>query len=196
MVVDSAWAERNIGFDPTKVSAPVSAYAHERIVSSDDADDLRREIIDFDSEGPEGAALLGFTRSTGLSRFTDIPWPSGLAPVTGDKPSGSGAGPLPRVDALVVTGTMDEGHALSRVLTPGKDSRDDYVPYTHNYTSIASAMSHGCPCKRSGSEPSGRPRFAGKNVVVFKSDSHLSQDTDRRLKHRGESQDGLRSCEG
>jgi purine-nucleoside phosphorylase len=182
MIVDSAWAQRNIGFDPAKVSTPVSAYAHERIASSDDADDLRREIIDFDSEGPEGAAFLAFTKSTGLSRFTDIPWPSGLAPVTGDKPHGSGAGPLPRADALVVTWTVDEGHALSRALTPGKDSRDDYVPYTHNYTSIASGMSHGCPAvqaKRLGAFWT--TTIAGKNVVVFKSDSHLSQDTDRRL---------------
>jgi hypothetical protein len=182
MIVDRAWAERNIGFDPTKVSAPVSTYAHKRVASSDDADDLRREIIDFDSEGPEGAAFLAFTKSTGLSRFTAIPWPSGLAPVTGGKPSGSGAGPLPRADALVVTWTMDEGHALSRVLTPGKDSQDDYVPYTHNYTSIASAMSHDCPAvqaKRLGAFWT--TTIAGNNVVVFKSESHLSQDTDRRL---------------
>ena len=113
MIVDGAWAERNIGFDPTKVSAPVSAYAHERTASSADADDLPREIIDFDSEGPEGTAFLAFTKATGLSRFTDIPWPSGLAPVTGGKPTGSGDEPLPRADALVVTWTMDEGHALS-----------------------------------------------------------------------------------
>jgi len=108
MIVDSVRAEGNIGFDPTKVSAPVSASAHERIASSDDTDDLRREIIDFDSEGPEGAAFLAFTRSTGPSRFTDKPWPRGLAPVTGDKPSGSGVGPLPRADALVVTWNVSD----------------------------------------------------------------------------------------
>jgi hypothetical protein len=182
MIVDSAWAERNIGFDPAKVSAPVGAYAHERIAASDDPDDLRREIIDFDSEGPEGAAFIAFTKSTGLSRFTDIPWPAGLAPVTGDKPSGNGDGPLPSADALVVTWTVDEGHALSRVLTPGKDSRDDYLPYTHNYASIAATMSHGSPAvqaKRLGTYWT--TTIAGKNVVVFKSDSHLSQDTDKRL---------------
>jgi hypothetical protein len=181
MIVDSAWAERNIGFDPAKVSVPVSADAEKGVASSDDPGDFAREIIDFDSEGPEGAAFLAFTKSTGLSRFTDIPWPSGLAPVTGGKP-GSGAGPLPRADALVVTWTVDEGHALSRVLTPGKDSRDDYVPYTHNYTSIATTMSPGCPAvqaKRLGAFWT--TTIAGKNVVVFKSDSHLSQDTNRRL---------------
>ncbi|MGO8936356.1 MAG: hypothetical protein ACLP3C_16395 [Mycobacterium sp.] len=182
MIVDQAWAERNIGFDPAKVTAPASAYADERVASSDDPDDLAREIIDFDSEGPEGAAFLAFTKSTGLSRFTDIPWPSGLGPVTDGKPSGSGTGPLPRADALVVTWTMDERHALSRVLTPGKDSRDDYVPYTHNYTSIASTMSPGCPAvqaKRLGAFWT--TMIARNKAVVFKSESHLSQDTDRRL---------------
>ena len=121
MIVDRAWAERNIGFDPASTTAPVDAYAHRRVAAPDaEPDDFQREIIDFNSEGPEGAAFLAFTKSTGLSRFTNIPWPAGFAPETGPKPSG-GAGPLPRADALVVTWTVDEGHALSRVLTPGKD---------------------------------------------------------------------------
>jgi nucleoside phosphorylase len=181
MIVDSAWAVRNIGFDPTKGSPPVSAFADDRVASSDDPDDFAREIIDFDSEGPEGAAFLAFTKSTGLSRFTDIPWPNGLAPVTGGKP-GSGDGPLPRADALVVTWTVDEGHALSRVLTPGKDSRNDYVAYTHNYASIAKTMSAGSPAvqeKRLGAFWT--TTIGRNNVVVFKSESHLSQDTNRRL---------------
>ncbi len=57
MIVDSAWAELNIGFDPIEVSEPISAHGRERIASSDDVDDLRREIIDFDSEGPPRAQL-------------------------------------------------------------------------------------------------------------------------------------------
>ena len=75
--------------------------------------DLQREIIDFDSEGPEGGAFLAFTTATGLSRFTDIPWPMGLAPVSGGVPTGPAGGPLPQADILVVTWTVDEGHALS-----------------------------------------------------------------------------------
>jgi nucleoside phosphorylase len=187
MIVDRAWVERNIGFDPLKTTAPVETYAFKPAAKSTaDLDDIQRDIIDFDSEGPEGAAFLAFTTATGLSRFTDIPWPSGLAPQTASKPSGSGKGALPRADVLVVTWTVDEGHALSRVLTPGKDSKNDYVSYTHNFASIASNMSHGCPAveaKRLGAFWT--TTIGGKNVLVFKSDSHLSQDTAKHLPSNG-----------
>ena len=45
----------------------------------------------------------------------------------------------------MVTWTTDEGHALSRVLTPGKSSRNDYLSYTHNYSTISKKMRKGCP---------------------------------------------------
>jgi hypothetical protein len=106
-------------------------------------DRLRREIIDFDSEGTEGAAIFAFSRATGLSRFTDIPWPKGLAPKPDAIPRKGKAGALPKADVLVVTWTIDEGHALSPVLTPGKDSRDDYLPYKHNFATIAKKMRKG-----------------------------------------------------
>lgn len=35
---------------------------------------------------------------------------------------------------------MDEGHALSRVLTPGADSRDDWKHDTENFAAIAKDM--------------------------------------------------------
>ena len=44
-----------------------------------------------------------------------------------------------------MTWTVDEGHALSRVLTPGKDSRNDYFSYTHNFSAISKKMRKGCP---------------------------------------------------
>ena len=95
-------------------------------------------------------------------------------------------GGLPRADVLVVTWTVDEGHALSRVLTPGKDFKNDYVSYTHNFASISSNMSRGCPAveaKRLGAF--WMTTIAGKNVLVFKSDSHLSQDTTKHLPSNG-----------
>jgi hypothetical protein len=179
MLADRAWVQRNLGFDPIATPAPSSTYsfamaAHPRSTP----EDLQREIIDFDSEAPAGKEFLAFSTATGLSRFTDIPWPKGLAPKTATKLSGTGRGALPQADVLVVTWTVDEGHALSRVLTPGKDSRNDYLSYKHNFATIARKMRKGCPAlmaKRLGAYWTAT--IGGKKVVVFKSDSHLSQDT-------------------
>jgi nucleoside phosphorylase len=63
------------------------------------------------------------------------------------------------------------------VLTPGKDSHNDYVPYTRNFAQIAKMMRPGCPAllaKRLGTYWT--TIIGGKKVVVFKSDSHMSQD--------------------
>jgi nucleoside phosphorylase len=177
MTVDRAWAERNLGFDPIARPAPSSTFAFAPAEHPSSTEDLQREIIDFDSEAPAGREFLAFTTATGLSRFTDIPWPKGLAPKTGPAPSGRSGSPLPPADVLVVTWTVDEGHALSRVLTPGKDSRNDYRPYTHNYASISKKMRSGCPAleaKRLGAYWT--TTIGSKKVVVFKSDSHMSQD--------------------
>jgi hypothetical protein len=187
MIVDRRWVQRNLGFDPIARPAPVTTFAFAKAADPRSApEDFQREIIDFDSEAPEGMAFLAFTTATGLSRFTDIPWPKGLAPKTGTKPSGSGSGPLPQADVLVVTWTVDEGHALSRVLTPGKDSRNDYLSYTHNFAAISKKMRKGSPAlnaKRLGAYWT--TMIGGKKVVVFKSDSHLSQDTRKLPQENG-----------
>jgi len=177
MTVDRKWVERNLGFDPIAVPAPDSTYAFAPAAKSSSNENVQREIIDFDSEAPSGREFLAFSTSTGLSRFTDLTWPKGLAPKTGDAPRGRSGAPLPRADVLVVTWTVDEGHALSRVLTPGKDSRNDYRPYTHNYPSIARKLRPGCPAreaKRLGAYWT--TTIGGKSAVVVKSDSHMSQD--------------------
>jgi nucleoside phosphorylase len=177
MMIDRGWVKRNLGFDPIATPAPASTFSFARAERTSSVEDLQREIIDFDSEAPEGKEFLAFTTATGLSRYTDVPWPKGLGPKT-DKaaPAGSGGG-LPTADVLVVTWTVDEGHALSRVLTPGKDSRNDYRPYTHNFASISTKMRAGCPAlelKRLGTYWT--TNIGAKCVVVFKSDSHMSQD--------------------
>jgi Phosphorylase superfamily len=183
MIASRAWVEQNLGFNPISTPAPVSTFAFTKAAKpTASPEDIEREIIDFDSEGPEGMAFLAFSAATGFSRFTEIPWPKGLEPKTGNKPAGGSDSPLPRADVLVVTWTVDEGHALSRVLTPGKDSRNDYVSYTHNYAAIASKMSKGSPAvmaKRLGAYWT--TTIGGKKVVVFKSDSHLSQDTNKAI---------------
>ena len=69
---------------------------------------------------------------------------------------------------------------LSRVLTPGKDSRNDYVSYRHNFATISKKMRKGCPALQAGRLGAyWTASIAGKKVVIFKSDSHLSQDVKR-----------------
>jgi len=177
MIADRAWFTRNLGFDPLTEPPPAKAFAFPAAATSADPQDLQREIIDFDSEAPSGLQFLAFSTATGLSRFKDIPWPAGQAPVTAADPGGVAGGKLPRADVLIVTWTVDEGHALSRVLTPGKDSRNDYFHYTHNYPEISQDMRPGCPARiaqRLGAY--WRTSIAGKSVVIFKSESHMSQD--------------------
>jgi hypothetical protein len=182
MTVNRAWVKRNIGFDPIAVPAPRTTFAIPAAARPRaEPEDLQREIIDFDSEGPEGQSFLAFSTATGLSRFTDIPWPKSLAPKTDTTARKGSAGALPKADVLVVTWTVDEGHALSRVLTPGKDSRNDYVAYKHNFRTIAKKMRKGCPALEAGSLGTYWTATIGnKKVVVFKSNSHLSQDTAKK----------------
>lgn len=183
MAADSKWMIRNLGFDPVLNPTPAGAFSNKTVLASitkkkavQDVD-LQREIIDFDSEGPEGKEFFAFSTATGLSRFTDIPWPKGKQPIA-DKTARKGrGGALPNADVLIVTWTVDEGHALSRVLTPGKDSRNDYVAYKKNFAKIAAKMVARSPArqaKRLGAYWT--CKIAGKTVVVFKSDSHMSQD--------------------
>src|SRR6266481_6238827 len=178
MTADRAWIERNLGFDPIARPAPETTFAViAAAAKAPNMEDLQREIIDFDSSAPAGMQFLAFTTATGLSRFTDIPWPKELEPKTDPVARKGTSGRLPQADVLVVTWTVDEGHALSRVLTPGKDSANDYLSYKHNYVSIAKKMRKGCPAlnaKRLGTYWT--TSIGGKKVVVFKSDSHMSQD--------------------
>jgi hypothetical protein len=178
MKVDRKWVERNLGYNPITKPPPDTTFAFAQAAQKRaTTEDLQREIIDFDSESPAGVQFMAFSTATGLSRYTDVPWPKGLAPKTGRAPGRSPNSPLPRADVLVVTWTVDEGHALSRVLTPGKDSRNDYFSYTHNFSAISKKMRKGCPAieaKRLGAYWT--TTIGKQSVVVFKSDSRMSQD--------------------
>jgi len=177
MRADRKWVQRNLGYDPVATPPPKGIMAFAAGGTSSKAEDFQREIIDFDSESPSGRDFLAFSTATGLSRYVDVPWPAKLAPKPAASLKRSSSDPLPAADVLVVTWTVDEGHALSRVLTPGKDSRNDYLHYTHNFSEISKKMRHGCPAleeMRLGSYWT--TSIGGKSVVVFKSESHMSQD--------------------
>jgi hypothetical protein len=101
---------------------------------------------------------MAFSPATGLSRHADVPWPKGLAPKTGRAPCRGSNSPLSRADVLVVTWTIYEGHALSRVLTPGKDSHNDYL----SYCCLAD-------CRLCGQRTRGsRARYAGKPRMTLR----------------------------
>jgi nucleoside phosphorylase len=172
MIADRTWALKNLGGDPT--SAAAIQAAGQKTDPGDRA--LTRSLIDFDSEGAglQELATAAPAAAVGLDKFVAIQWPAGLAPHPGSRPEGES---LPPADVLVVTWTMDEGHALSRVLTPGQDSDTTWKPYTKNFTAIAQHMLPDCPAreaKRLGTYWT--TRIGQRSVALFKSDSHMSQD--------------------
>jgi nucleoside phosphorylase len=154
------------------------------------------ERIEFDSAGAEGEALRDqrLQAPPTLSAFVDIPWPEGLAPTPAhDVPAGES---LPPGDVLIVTWTTDEGHALSRVLTPGLDSHAPspgngaaggsrfWKPYVKNYDRIAATMHPRAPARanyhRLGTYWA--TTIGERKVTLLKSDSHFSQDGARDLR--------------
>lgn len=173
MIVDRAWSPRNLGFAPDRGSADVN---HASAADRDRA--LQRELIDFDSDTADLRAIgPGTPAAEPLSKFVDMQWPDGLAPVPGTAPSGAASASLPRADVLIVTWTTDEGHALSRVLTPGHDSHTDWKPYTKNYAEIAAEIRPDAPARLLGRLGTYWTATIGKTpVTLFKSDSHMSQD--------------------
>jgi nucleoside phosphorylase len=173
MPVDLAWVERNLGAPAAEGIMGRAAAIRETNGGDDRA--LARDLIEFDSEGADGAAFRAVApRSKGLSEFVDVDWPAGVAPTPGERPAGES---LPDADVLVVTWTMDEGHALSRVLTPGFDTRDDWKPYTKNFDAISTHMIPRSPARQYGRLGTyWTTRIGERQVTLFKSDSHMSQD--------------------
>src|SRR5436305_6947538 len=96
--VDQSWAARSLGID---YGAPTHAVGAAAGAAADDGAALQREVIEFDSEAPEGAEFRAVATKApgGLSQFVDIPWPDGLAPQPGHRPRGES---LPRADVLIV----------------------------------------------------------------------------------------------
>src|ERR1700693_6763 len=142
------WLQLNLGIKPGQ-PAPIAAFALGKRPQKDE--DFQREIIDFDSEAPEGTEFFAFAAgATGLSKFQDIPWPKGREPRPVAKIAGRPDAALPKADILLVTWTVDEGHALSRVLTPGFDSRNDWKSYTHNFKRLSKKFRAGSPARNAG----------------------------------------------
>ena len=140
-----------------------------------------RHIIEFDSADPStyGPHTLPPAAVMMASARSPIPWPTGKAPTPVPlKPAPSPAAALPPCDYLVVTWTVEEAKSLADTLTPGYPSATAWYHYTHNYASeyvpLLLPDAPAIASKRLGSFFV--TTIAGKRVLCFKSELHLSQD--------------------
>ena len=89
-----------------------------------DADDLGRQLIDFDPAAPQArffATATEMAAALAEGGVADpVPWPPGSAPVlaTPAVPPDPSQ-PLPAADVVIVTWTSAEARTLSTLLTPG-----------------------------------------------------------------------------
>ena len=190
MAVDSAWLQENLGGAPRSAGGGSALGEQaERAGVELTPQELARQRIDFDGEAPAALARSAAWPDAPptLTKFLPIPWPAGMAPQSAtDVPGGES---LPHADVLIVTWTLEEGRALAHVLTPGYESHPPgksdapapgmgyWKPYTKNYAAISAHMNPFAPAretKRLGTYWAAD--IAGKKVVLFKSESHMSQD--------------------
>ena len=169
MTADKQLAARNLAFDGAKPSHRAApGVVDDRRYAASSPTLIRR------ARSSRNSRWRLHRRRPPLSDFVEIQWPAGLSPHSGPAPTGES---LPAADVLIVTWTADEGHALSRVLTPGFDSKEDWKPYTKNFSAIAQHMRPEYPAvqlKRLGTYWT--TNIGDKQVTLFKSDSHMSQD--------------------
>ena len=145
MTVNRRWVERDLGFDPVSRPAPASTFKVAAAAREADPEIFSEKLSTSIPRGRRkgvpgvhhGDRALPIHRYTVAERARAEDW-------TREPGKGTG-GALPNADVLVVTWTVDEGHALSRVLTPGKDSRNDYLAYTHNFAKISQENARRLP---------------------------------------------------
>jgi purine-nucleoside phosphorylase len=143
--------------------------------------DMARYIIEYDSSdvsthAPHSLPMSALMDATSRN---PIPWPKSKAPTPkplSSKPKPNA--PLPQMDYVVVTWTVEEARCLADTLTPGYASKTDWYPYAHKFTSdYVPIIRKGAPALYSQRLGSWFPTvIAGKRVACFKSELHMSQD--------------------
>jgi hypothetical protein len=143
--------------------------------------ELAKYIIEYDSSDISTHAphSLPVSAVMDAAARNPIPWPKRQAPVPtplSSKPNPNS--PLPQMDYVVVTWTVEEAKCLADTLTPGYSSQTDWYPYAHLFkTDYVPLIRKGAPALSSGRLGSWFPTtIAGKRVACFKSELHLSQD--------------------
>jgi hypothetical protein len=141
-----------------------------------------RHVIMFDAEDASTYSphTLPLAQVMLRSARTPIPWPSGKDPKPQPLvPMPDPNAPLGQYDYLVVTWTVEEAKCLADTLTPGNPSKTAWYPYTHNFTTdFVPIIRPGAPSVQDSHRlGSYFPTvIAGKRVLCFKSELHLSQD--------------------
>jgi hypothetical protein len=144
--------------------------------------DLSRHIIQFDSDVPATHAPQSLPSAEVMlaAARSPIPWPRGKDPRPAPlRPAPSPAQPLPKADYLVVTWTTEEAKCLADTLTPGFPSKTAWYNYTHNFQSeYVPLIRRGAPAVQDSHRLGSYfpTDIAGKRVLCFKSELHMSQD--------------------
>jgi purine-nucleoside phosphorylase len=144
------------------------------------ARNFARHLIEFDSDdtstyGPHSLPVAEAMRAPARS---PIPWPSGKSPTPAASSTPDPQRPLPQFDYLVVTWTVEEAKCLADTLTPGFPSKTAWHPYAHRFASdYVPLIRKGAPALESRRLGSWFPTtIAGRRVLCFKSELHMSQD--------------------
>jgi nucleoside phosphorylase len=141
-----------------------------------------REIIMFDAEDPSTYTphTIPMAQVMLASARAPIAWPSGKDPRPEPlTPAPAPTAPLPQFDYLVVTWTVEEAKCLADTLTPGIPSKTAWYPYAHKFESdFVPIIRRGAPSVQDSHRLGSYfpTRIAGKRVLCFKSELHLSQD--------------------
>jgi nucleoside phosphorylase len=141
-----------------------------------------RHLIEFDAEDPSTYAphTLPLAEAMQASTRSPIPWPTGKEPApTALGRTPAPADPLPAADYLVVTWTVEEARCLADTLTPGFPSKTAWYNYAHNFESeFVPIIRRGAPSVQNSHRLGSYflTMIAGKRVLCFKSELHMSQD--------------------
>jgi len=143
--------------------------------------DLARHIIEFDAADPAtyGRHTIPLAEVMQASARKPIAWPSGAAPTPAPLPNPPDPNaPLPQMDFVVVTWTVEEARCLADTLTPGHASKTDWYHYAHRFADeYRPLIRRGAPALTSQRLGSWFPTtIKGKRVGCFKSELHMSQD--------------------
>lgn len=152
------------------------------------AEDLGRELIDYDPGAPDPhffgtASEMAAALAQGLT-VDPVPWPSGLAPVLATPTvAPDSSDPLPKADVVIVTWTAAEARTLSVLMTPGAPL-EQWFEYKSNVASFIPKVTG----VKAPFNAQNQPRYyhslglyypitlAGKKVICFKSGLHMDYD--------------------